>query len=394
MFDTVKYNFMIFAACLLASCSLFGQNNEELIQDIIIKWKTAVENNDIEAIMECYSDQMGDAKKDVRIWMEGAIEKGTFDEVTVSIKQAEISFEDQHAEFGPVEFLSEDDVSELAFILIKDGDGIWRIFETESDYCSYDNYASPYGDDCVQFGGFYRCWDIFIPEELSGDVPLVIDMHGFTADPKGQRDVSGFEELAKSEGFIVVWPYGLCNSWNSGLKCCGAAVQDNIDDVEFIREMVEHLSFRYNIDLGRVYATGLSNGCSMAFRLANEASDLIAAVACMSQYMLVPPEPDYTPVSMMEIHGTADWACAYQPDFFQGAIENFNSLMEMNGCFGDYTEKRLSDFGYSWTYTNCDNSTEISLVTIEGGGHVLYRGAETELNTTRIAWEFMKRFSK
>jgi poly(3-hydroxybutyrate) depolymerase len=110
--------------------------------------------------------------------------------------------------------------------------------------------------------------------------------------------------------------------------------------------------------------------------------------------MLVPLDPEYTPISMMEIHGTSDWACAYDPDFFQGAIENFNTMREMNGCVGTYTEKKLSDFGYSWTYTNCDNSTEISLVTIEGGGHILYKGAETELNTTRIAWEFMKRISK
>ena len=390
----MKNYLLILLLFILSANFIYGQNDEELIQETIIKWKTAVLNNDIETFMSCYSDRMGEAKKDVRLWIEGAVERRTFSEITVSIKNAEIIFKDQQAEFGPLEFISEDDVSELSFILIKDDDGYWRIIETESDYCSYDAYAAPYGDDCVQFGGYYRCWDIFVPIDISGNVPLVIDMHGFTADPKRQREVSGFEELAKSEGFIVAWPYGLCNSWNSGPKCCGAAVQDNIDDVEFIREMVEHICNRYNIDQDRIYATGLSNGCSMAFRLANEASDLIAAVACMSQYMLVPPDPDYTPVSMMEIHGTSDWECAYQPDFFQGAVANFNNLKDMNGCFGTFTEKRLSDFGYSWTYTNCNNSTEISLVTIEGGGHILYKGSETELNTTRIAWEFMRRFRK
>ena len=46
------------------------------------------------------------------------------------------------------------------------------------------------------------------------------------------------------------------------------------------------------------------------------------------------------------------------------------------------------------TYQNCRNGTEVTFVTIDGGGHVLYQGQQTKADTARMAWEFMKRFTK
>jgi hypothetical protein len=34
----------------------------------------------------------------------------------------------------------------------------------------------------------------------------------------------------------------------------------------------------------------------------------------------------------------------------------------------------------------------VSLVTIDQGAHVLYRGAGTDIDTARLAWDFMQRF--
>jgi polyhydroxybutyrate depolymerase len=260
--------------------------------------------------------------------------------------------------------------------------------------CSYENYTSPYGDDCVQHEGFYRCWDIYVPAGLTGSAALVIDLHGWTSNPSRQRAISGFDSLAVSEGFIAVWPYGLCNSWNSGPTCCGQAAEDKIDDVGFIRRLVTQVSGQYNIDPNRIYVTGLSNGCSMTQRLANEASDIIAAAACMSFYLLVPEDPGYTPVSVMELHGSRDGIVDYEPGEFPGALENFNTWKTMNNCTGSYTVTWSSGNSFAWTYQNCDNGTEVSLVTIDRAGHVPYRGEGTDIDTTRLAWDFMKRFTK
>ena len=65
------------------------------------------------------------------------------------------------------------------------------------------------------------------------------------------------------------------NAWN----CCGYALKNGIDDVDFIRALIEGLQKRYAIDSKRMFATGLSNGAMMSYRLACELSDKIAAIA-------------------------------------------------------------------------------------------------------------------
>jgi poly(3-hydroxybutyrate) depolymerase len=131
----------------------------------------------------------------------------------------------------------------------------------------------------------------------------------------------------------------------------------------------------------------------MTQRLANEASDIIAAAACMSLYLLVPEDPEYNPISVMTLLGTED--DLYLPDEeMPGALQNFETWKSMNNCTGTYEVTWSSGSSLAWTYQDCENATEVTLVTIDGGGHILYDGEDTEINTTRLAWEFMRRFSK
>lgn len=197
-------------------------------------------------------------------------------------------------------------------------------------------------------------------------VPLVMDLHGLDDDPSGQRSISGFADLAEQDGFIVVWPYGLCKSWNSGKLCCPPASEDGIDDVGFIRKMVEKLKEGYPVDPTKVYVTGLSNGCSMTQRLANEASDIIAAAACMSLQLLVPEAPDYKPVSVMTIMGTND--DMYFETETPGALKNFSRWKAMNNCKGEYKLTWSEGKSMAWTYVDCANNSEVALVTIDKGG--------------------------
>jgi polyhydroxybutyrate depolymerase len=57
------------------------------------------------------------------------------------------------------------------------------------------------------------------------------------------------------------------------------SVINKVDDVGFIRALLADLEARQPVDRRRVYATGLSNGAMMAWRLAVEASGTIAAIA-------------------------------------------------------------------------------------------------------------------
>jgi polyhydroxybutyrate depolymerase len=366
--------------------------DEERIITRMNSLKQAFAAKDVDAIMANFSEEYisreGDNKEEFRKGLEMIVGMGMLPEITMDLDKPHIEITGDTAEFFTVDAGGQRDV---AFVLKKEGENTWRIIGDME--CSYESYTSSYGDDCVEHAGYYRCWDIHVPEGVTGSVPLVIDLHGHTENPSHQRSISGFEALAESEGFIVVWPYGLCESWNSGPPCCPPANEDKIDDVGFLRKMVEKVSGQHDIDASRIYVTGLSNGCSMAQRLANEASDIIAAAACMSLHLLVPEAADYTPVSVMIIYGNKDLDI-YDPEEFITAKENFNKWKTMNDCTGSYVETWKDGDSVAWTYQDCADGTEVAIVTLDGGGHVLYQGQQTEIDTTSMAWEFMKRFKK
>lgn len=257
---------------------------------------------------------------------------------------------------------------------------------------SFERYARPYGDECVQHGGRYRCWDVHVPDNLEDRVPLMIDLHGWKGTPARQRGASGFESLASSEGFIIVWPYGIDGKWNTESE--PASQQGILDDVGFLRALVTSVSQNHDIDQDRIYLTGHSMGCAMAQRFANEASDTVAAVACMSHYLLVAGSADYSPVSVMQIHGMIDDTVVYKhgPNTI-GATQNFDTWRSMNNCTGDAVESWISDQGKLLTYTECGNGTEVAHLRLERVGHYTYKWLEKDIDTTRMAWDFMKRFA-
>jgi hypothetical protein len=219
---------------------LFAQSDETEIRATMNKWNQAIIAQDIDAIVKFYSEDFksmdGNGKEGARLMWTEIKELGYLEIIEINLETAKIEIEGNSAE---IQIYNDEDEPEMDFALTREEDNIWRITGIPSETCSYDQYKEPYGDDRVLHDGYYRCWDIFIPDELSEKRPLVIDLHGWNDTPQVQRERSGFAELAKSEGFFIVWPYGLCNSWNSGESCCPPASEDQIDDVGFIRKMIK-----------------------------------------------------------------------------------------------------------------------------------------------------------
>lgn len=237
------------------------------------------------------------------------------------------------------------------------------------------------------------CHEAFTPAGIEQPAPLVIDLHGFGGSAERQRAGSGFAQLAIDEGFTVVWPNGHQASWNGGRFCCGAAAALELDDVGYLRALVETIAADHPIDRDRIYVTGLSNGCAMAQRLAADASDLVAAVGCMALYLLDEPDAGYEPVPVMEIHGTEDLLVPYDGSVVMtGAEANVAAWADRNGCTGTPVTEEAS--GYVVTRYEACTGAEAALVTVPGGGHALYRGMETDVDTSRLAWQFMSRFRR
>ncbi len=148
---------------------------------------------------------------------------------------------------------------------------------------------------------------VHVPSSYDPTKPtmLVLNFHGLLEPNTLQESVSHMSDVAEQRNFIVAYPAGLAVglglSWNAG-TCCG----NTTDDMTFIRDLVKKLEADYCIDPKRVFATGLSNGAMMSYRLACEASDVFAAVAPVAGAVQVDPCSPARPVPILAFHGTGD----------------------------------------------------------------------------------------
>ena len=126
----------------------------------------------------------------------------------------------------------------------------------------------------LKVGDKTRLYRLVVPEGLdpAKPVPLVFVFHGKGDSKNFISFYSGFEAYAKKTGFIAVFPGGLDRHWEMRGR------EDNVD-LAFFDALFAHLTSKYNIDLRRVYATGMSMGGYFCNLLASRRSEQIAAIA-------------------------------------------------------------------------------------------------------------------
>ena len=300
--------------------------------------------------------------------------------------------------------------------IIEEGEDAQDIVSTDE----IPDQESQFSEHCIQYDNLERCWLLLVPMSLneSGNVPLVVDIHGGGDDMYQQRWTSDFANISMEQGFIVAYPQGYNDLWNMGwdsITCSVGIVCPEEDDVGFILQMVDTIMQNHSIDNSRIYLTGWSNGCGMTQRLAVEASDIFAAAGCMSMYRFVEAPSDYLPIPFIEVHGLLDEivqyaTTAHSAPFFgpeKGAIQNLESWAELNGCQGTTHEVLESQDDYDIRgYTNCENETQVMLVTMFFAAHNPYEHDDpvhdpgrgwanpTGVPTSTFIWEFMSKFSK
>lgn len=129
----------------------------------------------------------------------------------------------------------------------------------------------------IMHGGKERTFRLTMPPaQKSEKLPLVIGLHYYPGSGRGFENLTGFSALAEREGFLIAYPDGLNDGFNA-LMCCGTE-----DDVGFIRAVIDKVSSDHKVDPDRIYATGISNGGDMTYRLAAELPGVFAAIAPVS----------------------------------------------------------------------------------------------------------------
>ena len=133
----------------------------------------------------------------------------------------------------------------------------------------------------IQLDERTRRWTTVVPERPAGSVPtgLVVVLHGVGGRGADMRAM-GFDARAATQGAVVAYPDGLGGAWNDGRPGADPVVPGApVDDVRFLRLLIEETTARTGADPGRVAVVGFSNGAMMAGRVACELADAVAAVA-------------------------------------------------------------------------------------------------------------------
>jgi polyhydroxybutyrate depolymerase len=240
--------------------------------------------------------------------------------------------------------------------------------------------------------GLQRAYVVFRPRSLGSgqQAPLVIALHGYTVDSTWMETNTHFDDLAIRVGFVVVYPQGINNSWNAG-TCCG---HNHNDDEAFIKAVIDRLVGGGNIDARRVFVTGMSNGGAMAQRLACDLADRISAVASVSGSLLVDSCNPSRPISVMEMHGTADSLVPYEGGTTAG-LGSFPPTMaimkrwaSIDGCPAPTSTQSAITTTYTWA--SCREGSSVVLEAIAGEDHTWFSPANMsgEPDATQVAWDF------
>ncbi len=278
------------------------------------------------------------------------------------------------------------------------------------DHC--DRQAPGATTECVTGDWLDRSFELRVPSSWDGVTPLptAVLLHG----GGGNREVADkttcpggdtaspacFGAIALARGYAVVIPDGTggrplrgVRTWNAGgggdgpdgeLDCVsGQACAANVDDIAYIRDVLDEAARAVPIDPQRLYATGISNGGAMSHRLACELGDRFAAIASVAGGNQLALGGGACPggAAVLEIHGTADPCWPYAGGggscidgrYKASVDETMAAWLARNGCSDAFVDEAIPDRaadGVTSTrrrWIGCTHATE--LVTSDGAGH-------------------------
>jgi poly(hydroxyalkanoate) depolymerase family esterase len=175
-------------------------------------------------------------------------------------------------------------------------------------------------------------YELYVPStyRAGAPMPVVVGLHGCTQSADAFRQLSGFDALAESKGFIVVFPQQL--SSRNYLTCWNWFQQPDMQrgsgEPAIIAGMVQAVEQLYSVDTHRVYVAGFSAGGAMANVMAATYPDMFAAVGSGSgcEYNGLPclgnggPPPSQTGQEAYQAMGS--YARVMPAIVFQGDADN------------------------------------------------------------------------
>ncbi len=252
-----------------------------------------------------------------------------------------------------------------------------------------------------------RPYNFKVPVGYNKDIPtpLVILFHGYSATGALQDAYFQLSELADQKTFLYAYPDGTVDItglrfWNATDACCDF-YKNPVDDVAYANAIIDDVQSKYNVDPQRIYIVGHSNGGFMSHRLACDAPRVAAIVSLAgAQWLDVTKCKPSHPVSILEVHGTADTVILYPGGTlvtggtYPAAVTTMADWAKFNGCTGDLLDDgtRLDvdqllpgNETIVEHYAGCKAGGDVQLWSIQGGSHLPTLGS----NWAPMIYEFL-----
>jgi len=227
-------------------------------------------------------------------------------------------------------------------------------------------------------------------------------------------DVTHLAIIADRHGFAVLFPQGFKDTWAvPGFDT--PALQSGVDDVAFVRALIDDVGIRFQLDTSRVVAVGLSNGAFLSQLLGCAIAGRLIGIVPVAGVMLRKTLASCVPsrrISVLEIHGTDDPVVAYNgvagADGSLSFTETLGFWAKVDGCSGPPAANQVASTVSDKTtvttlqYSNCASGTEVTGYSVGGGGHAWPGGAaigsvdqagvtSRQFDTSELIWSLLDR---
>lgn len=172
----------------------------------------------------------------------------------------------------------------------------------------------------LQRGGRSRTYEV-VGDPTGAMRPAVLVFHGSRQTGAVHREFTGgaLDRLADEGRAVVAYLDGYRGNWNDARRGSRFPARlEDVDDVGFVRAVIDRLHETHGVDRRRVIVVGYSNGGQMVLRLVHEVPELLAGAVVVATTM--PVADDFTagysdaasaPVPVTIVAGTADRISRY-----------------------------------------------------------------------------------
>ena len=247
--------------------------------------------------------------------------------------------------------------------------------------CALSIHAYKQQKVTIKVNGENREMQVYTPNTVSSNLPLMIVTHGMNQDAGYQASCDHMYELIDKEKFIIAYLQGINKTWDTG----------GTKDRDFVFQTIDELYAKYNINKNRVYWSGFSMGSALIYHCMADAVDKIAAFAPTSGIAFGGKEWQRCPkpVNVIHCHAYGDNVFKYNDWDIHGYVQSL--AKDLDKC-KDY--KKTANYrtpggntGDKEVWSNGENGTTVELFSYKADWHNPSTGNSQEI------WNFCKQFS-